>query len=768
MELKARCKERFEPVVQAIRQLQKEKEGLDEPLIVAIDGRCGSGKTTLGEYLEQVFDCNLFRMDDFFLRMEQRTPQRLKETGGNVDYERFEETVLRPIFQKQTVFYQPFSCRKWNLLEGYPVPYKKLNIIDCPGSDDFVGSTVTALNVTDTAIILLNGQYGVEVGTQNHFRYTEKLNKPVIFLVNQLDNEKCDYDNILEQLKEAYGSKVVPIQYPISTGPGFNALIDVLLMKKYSWKPEGGAPVIEDIPAEELEKATEMHKALVEAAAENDEGLMEKFFEQDSLSEDEMREGIRKGLVARGMFPVFCVCGGKDMGVRRLMEFLGNVVPFVSEMPKVQNTEGKEVAPDVNGPESLYFFKTSVEPHIGEVSYFKVMSGKVREGDDLLNADRGSKERIAQIYVVAGGNRVKVEELQAGDIGAAVKLKDVKTGNTLNGKDCDYKFNFIKYPNSKYSRAIKPVNEADVEKMMTILNRMREEDPTWVIEQSKELKQTLVHGQGEFHLRTLKWRLENNEKLQVKYEEPKIPYRETITKAARADYRHKKQSGGAGQFGEVHLIVEPYKEGMPVPDTYKFNGQEFKINVKGTEEVPLEWGGKLVFVNSIVGGSIDARFLPAILKGIMARMEQGPLTGSYARDVRVIVYDGKMHPVDSNEISFMLAGRNAFSEAFKNAGPKILEPIYDVEVFVPSDKMGDVMGDLQGRRAMIMGMSSEKGFEKLVAKVPLKEMSSYSTALSSLTGGRASFIMKFSSYELVPTDVQDKLIKDFEAKQTEE
>ena len=707
---------------------------------IALLGSSGSGKTTLVEAM--LFESGVIK---------RRGSIAAKNTVS--DYFPVEQEYGYSVFS--TVLHV-----EWN--------NKKLNIIDCPGSDDFVGSTVTALNVTDTAIILLNGQYGVEVGTQNHFRYTEKLNKPVIFLVNQLDNEKCDYDNILEQLKEAYGSKVVPIQYPISTGPGFNALIDVLLMKKYSWKPEGGAPVIEDIPAEELEKATEMHKALVEAAAENDEGLMEKFFEQDSLSEDEMREGIRKGLVARGMFPVFCVCGGKDMGVRRLMEFLGNVVPFVSEMPKVQNTEGKEVAPDVNGPESLYFFKTSVEPHIGEVSYFKVMSRKVREGDDLLNADRGSKERIAQIYVVAGGNRVKVEELQAGDIGAAVKLKDVKTGNTLNGKDCDYKFNFIKYPNSKYSRAIKPVNEADVEKMMTILNRMREEDPTWVIEQSKELKQTLVHGQGEFHLRTLKWRLENNEKLQVKYEEPKIPYRETITKAARADYRHKKQSGGAGQFGEVHLIVEPYKEGMPVPDTYKFNGQEFKINVKGTEEVPLEWGGKLVFINSIVGGSIDARFLPAILKGIMARMEQGPLTGSYARDVRVIVYDGKMHPVDSNEISFMLAGRNAFSEAFKNAGPKILEPIYDVEVFVPSDKMGDVMGDLQGRRAMIMGMSSEKGFEKLVAKVPLKEMSSYSTALSSLTGGRASFIMKFSSYELVPTDVQDKLIKDFEAKQTEE
>ncbi len=707
---------------------------------IALLGSSGSGKTTLVEAM--LFESGVIK---------RRGSVAAKNTVS--DYFPVEQEYGYSVFS--TVLHV-----EWN--------NKKLNIIDCPGSDDFVGSTVTALNVTDTAIILLNGQYGVEVGTQNHFRYTEKLNKPVIFLVNQLDNEKCDYDNILEQLKEAYGSKVVPIQYPIATGPGFNALIDVLLMKKYSWRPEGGAPTIEDIPAEEMDKAMEMHKALVEAAAENDEGLMEKFFEQDSLTEDEMREGIRKGLIARGMFPVFCVCGGKDMGVRRLMEFLGNVVPFVSEMPKVENTDGKEVAPDVNGPESLYFFKTSVEPHIGEVSYFKVMSGKVREGDDLLNADRGSKERIAQIYVVAGGNRVKVEELQAGDIGAAVKLKDVKTGNTLNGKDCDYKFNFIKYPNSKYSRAIKPVNEADVEKMMTILNRMREEDPTWVIEQSKELKQTLVHGQGEFHLRTLKWRLENNEKLQVKFEEPKIPYRETITKAARADYRHKKQSGGAGQFGEVHLIVEPYKEGMPVPDTYKFNGQEFKITVRGTEEIPLEWGGKLVFINSIVGGSIDARFLPAIMKGIMSRLEQGPLTDSYARDVRVIVYDGKMHPVDSNEISFMLAGRNAFSEAFKNAGPKILEPIYDVEVFVPSDRMGDVMGDLQGRRAMIMGMSSEKGFEKLVAKVPLKEMSSYSTALSSLTGGRASFIMKFASYELVPTDVQDKLIKDFEAKQTEE
>ncbi len=707
---------------------------------IALLGSSGSGKTTLVEAM--LFESGIIK---------RRGSIAAKNTVS--DYFPVEQEYGYSVFS--TVFHT-----EWN--------GKKLNMIDCPGSDDFIGGAVTALNVTDTAIILINGQYGVEVGTQNHFRYTEKFEKPVIFLVNQLDNDKCDYDNLLEQLKDAYGPKVVPIQYPISCGPGFNSLIDVLLMKKYTWPPEGGAPTIEEIPAEEMDKAMEMHKALVEAAAENDESLMEKFFEKETLEPDEMRLGIREGLVTRGIFPVFCVCAGKDMGVRRLMEFLGNVVPYVSNMPHVTNTEGKDIAPDVNGPTSLYFFKTSVEPHIGEVSYFKVMSGKVKEGDDLTNADRGSKERIAQMFVVAGANRIKVEELQAGDIGATVKLKDVKTGNTLNGKDCYNKFNFIKYPNSRYTRAIKPLNEADTEKMMSILNRMREEDPTWVIEQSKELRQTLVHGQGEFHLRTLKWRLENNEKLMIKYEEPRIPYRETITKAARADYRHKKQSGGAGQFGEVHLIIEPYKEGMPVPDTYKFNGQEFKISVKGTEEVSLEWGGKLVFINSIVGGSIDTRFMPAILKGIMARMEQGPLTGSYARDVRVIVYEGKMHPVDSNEISFMLAGRNAFSEAFKNAGPKILEPIYDVEVFVPSDKMGDVMGDLQGRRAMIMGMSSEKGFEKLVAKVPLKEMSSYSTSLSSLTGGRASFIMKFASYELVPSDVQDKLIKDHEAKQVKE
>ncbi len=698
---------------------------------IALLGSKGSGKTTLAEAM--LYECGVIK---------RRGTVEAENTV--CDYFPVEKEYGYSVFS--TIFYAEFLGRK-------------LNFIDCPGADDFVGSAITALNVTDTGVIVVNAQYGVEVGTQNIFRTTSALKKPVIFALNQLDGEKADYENVIDQMREVFGNKIVQIQYPLACGAGFNSMIDVLLMKKYSWGPDGGVPTISEIPAEEMERATELHKILVEAAAENDETLMEKFFDQGCLTEDEMREGIRKGLVDRSIYPVFCVSAAKDMGVRRMMEFLGNVVPFVEDMPAPEAADCTEVKPDSNGPLSLYVFKTSVEPHIGEVSYFKVMSGTLKAGADVNNVSRDSKERIAQIYAVCGQIRTQVDELCAGDIGATVKMKDVRTGNTLNEKGCEWVYDFIRYPEPKYTRAVRPVTESDAEKLMEILTRMHEEDPTWVVEQSKELKQTLVKGQGEFHLRTLKWRVENNDKLPITFEEPKIPYRETITKAARADYRHKKQSGGAGQFGEVHLIIEPYTDGMPAPDTYKFGSQEFKMNVRDTQEIPLSWGGKLVVYNCIVGGAIDARFIPAIVKGLMDRMEQGPLTGSYARDVRVCIYDGKMHPVDSNEISFRLAGRNAFSEAFRNANPKVLEPVYDVDVMVPGDVMGDVMSDLQGRRAIIMGMTSENGFEKISARVPLKEMSSYSTALSAITGGRSSFSMRFNGYELVPGDVQEKLLK---------
>ncbi len=698
---------------------------------ISLLGSKGSGKTTLAESM--LYECGV-------------TKRRGTVEAGNTvcDYFPVEKEYGYSVFS--TVFYAEFNN-------------KKLNVFDCPGMDDCVGNAVTALNMTDAGIIVVNGQYGVEVGTQNIFRTATQIKKPVIFAINKLDADSCDFDNVINQLKEVFGPKVVPVQFPVECGSGFNSLVDVLLMKQLTWGPEGGTPTVTEIAPELMDKAKEWNQALVEAAAENDETLMDKFFEQGSLSEDEMREGIRKGLTECSIYPVFCVSALKDMGVRRMMEFLGNVVPFVSEMPAPVNEAGEEVKPDANGPLSLFFFKTTVEPHIGEVSYFKVMSGTLKAGMDLTNMNRSSKERLAQIYTVCGQIKTPVDSIEAGDIGAAVKLKDVRTGNTLNDKGCDYTFNFIKYPAPKYQRAIKAVNEAETEKLSGVLTKMHEEDPTWIVEQSKELKQTIVSGQGEFHLRTLKWRIENNDKIQIEFKEPKIPYRETITKAARADYRHKKQSGGAGQFGEVHLIVEPYKEGMPEPDTYRFGNQEFKMNIKDKQEIPLEWGGKIIIYNCIVGGAIDARFIPAIVKGIMDRMEQGPLTGSYARDVRVCIYDGKMHPVDSNEISFRLAARHAFSEAFRNANPKVLEPVYDVEVLMPSECMGDVMSDLQGRRAIIMGMEEASGLQKINAKVPLKEMSSYSTALSSITGGRASFTMKFADYELVPADVQDKLLK---------
>ena len=707
---------------------------------IALLGSKGSGKTTLAESM--LFECGVIK-------------RRGTVEGGNTvsDYFPVEKEYGYSVFS--TVFNAEFNG-------------KKLNVIDCPGADDFVGNAYTALGVCDTGVILINAQNGVEVGTQNIFRVTGQLKKPIMFALNQIDGEKADYDNVIESMRETFGPKVIQIQYPLQSGPGFNSMVDVLLMKKYEWGPDGGTPTISEIPAEEMERAKELHNTLVEAAAENDETLMDKYFEQGHLTEDEMREGIRKGLIDRSIFPVFVVSAIKDMGVRRMMEFLGNVCPFVDDMPAPETTAGVEVKPDSNGPLSIFFFKTSVEPHIGEISYFKVMSGTLKTGVDLDNATRGGKERLAQIFTVCGQLRNPIEELRAGDIGGAVKLKDVRTGNTLDEKGIDWQFDFIKYPDPKFTRAIRPVTESDAEKLSGILTRMHEEDPTWIVEQSKELKQTLVKGQGEFHLRTLKWRIENNDKMPIEFFEPKIPYRETITKASRADYRHKKQSGGSGQFGEVHLIIEPYTEGMPEPDSYKFGNQEFKLNVRDKQEIPLEWGGKLVVYNCIVGGAIDARFIPAIVKGLMDRMEQGPLTGSYARDVRAMIYDGKMHPVDSNEISFRLAGRNAFSEAFRNANPKILEPVYDVEVLTPGDVMGDVMSDLQGRRAIIMGMQSESGIEKLNARVPLKEMSSYSTSLSSITGGRSSFTMKFASYELVPGDVQEKLLKEYEASQQED
>ncbi|MEE0951292.1 MAG: elongation factor G [Paludibacteraceae bacterium] len=705
---------------------------------VAMLGGSGSGKTTLMESM--LFESGVIKR------------------RGSIESQ---STVCDYFPVEKEYGYSVFSTVCNIEFEG-----KKLNVIDCAGSDDFCGGTMAALQMCGSALIVLSANGGVEVGTQNNFRLVEKVKKPLAFVINKCDHQDADFDRTFNQLKENFGNKCTLIQFPVNAGNGFNAVIDVLKGKMLVWKAEGGAPEFKEIPAEYADRVEEMRQQLQEQAAEADETLLDKFL-SEGLTDEEIMQGLKSVYADGSMYPVICTSGLKDMGVRRLMDFLNGMAPSPAQF-SYPTVDGNRVSPDASAPTSLYVFKTSVEPHIGEVSYFRVMQGTVRNGDDMQNMERGSKERISQLYMVAGANRIAVDEVAAGDIAATVKLKDTRTGNTLNAKDCELQYAPITYPQPRYRRAIKPVNESDAEKLAALLTRMHEEDPTWIVEQSKELRQTIVSGQGEFHLRTLKWRLENNDKMNVEFVEPKIPYRETITKSARADYRHKKQSGGSGQFGEVHLIVEPYEEGMPVKETYKFGNQEYRISVKDTQEISLEWGGKLVLINSIVGGAIEARFIPAILKGIMDRLEQGPLTGSYARDVRVIIYDGKMHPVDSNEISFRLAGRNAFAQAFKEANPKVLEPIYDVEVFVPSEIVGDVMSDINGRRGMVLGMETEKQFTRLKAQVPLKELSSYSTTLSSLTGGRATFTMAFNSYQLVPGDVQEKLLAAYAATQTEE
>ena len=700
---------------------------------IVLLGAPGSGKTTLAEamaYEGKVID----------RRGSIETNNTLSD---NTD---IEHEYKRSIYS--TILFTEFMDRK-------------LNIIDCPGSDDFCGSLFSAFKVADVGVFLYNAQNGGwEVGSEIQARYARLLKKPVIGVINQLDGDKASFEGAYEAIKASSRVKPVIVQYPVNQGAEFNAFIDVLLMKMYRFKNNDGLREELDIPAEELERAQELNKELVEMAAEHDEALMELYFDKGTLTQDDIRSGLKIGLSKREVMPVFCASGKRDIGTKRLMEFIINVAPGPLKAPKFLSTEGEEIAADETAPAAAFVFKSQIEQHIGEITYFRVVRGKLTEGIELVNTRTGNKEKLSQLFAVAGKNRIKVTELSAGDIGCTVKLKGTRTNDTLAAPAAPVTVEPIVFPEPRYRAAIKCREQADEEKLGKILNDAKYEDPTILVDYSKELKQTIIQGQGEHHLNILRSRIEKENKLQYEYIAPRIPYRETITKVAQADYRHKKQSGGAGQFGEVHMIIEPYCEGMPEPKNYKVPGKgDMVVNVKTKEEYDLAWGGKLQFYSAIVGGAIDARFMPAILKGIMEKMDEGPLTGSYARDIRVVVYDGKMHPVDSNEISFKLAARNAFKEAFRNAGPKIMEPIYNVEVLVPSEYMGAVMSDLQNRRAMIAGMESDKGFDRLNALVPLAELYRYSTTLSSLTSGSATYTMKFSSYEQVPADVQEKLLK---------
>ncbi|MBL7697386.1 MAG: elongation factor G [Chitinophagaceae bacterium] len=692
---------------------------------IVLLGHAGSGKTTLAECM--LFEAGL---------ITKRGSVEEKNTIG--DFYELEKERGNTIFSK-------LLHTQWR---GY-----KINIIDTPGYDDFAGEVLSALRVADTGVMLLNANFGVEVGTDIIWEYTEEFKTPMIFAVNKLDQDKADFDRTVAQAKDHFGRNLVVVQYPLNPGLEFNSIVDVLRMTVYEFPPEGGKPKKLPIPDSEKEKAERLHKELIEAIAENDEGLMEKYFDKGELDEDEMKTGIKKAMINHDMFPLFCISAKKNMGSGRLMGFIDNVCPSANEMPPQISKSGEKLNCDANGPTCIFIYKTTAEPHIGETSYFKVYSGTVKPGMELINESNGVTEKINQLFIVESEKRTPVNELVAGDIGATIKLKHTHVNNTLHSRGKNYELEPIAFPTPLMTVAIESTQKGDEEKLSLALHQVQEEDPTVIVEVSKELHQTLIHCQGELHLSVIKWKLEHIAKnLQVKFSKPRIPYRETIRKSVQSNYRHKKQSGGAGQFAEVYMQVEPYYEGMPDPKG---------LNVRGRDEYKLEWGGKLIFLNCIVGGAIDQRFLPSILKGVMEKMHEGPLTGSLVRDVRVSIYDGKMHPVDSNDISFKIAGLKAFKQAFQQADPQILEPIYQLTVLCPDDLTGSIIGDLQTRRGVIEGMDTEGHFTKVSARVALSEMQDYSSSLRSITQGRAKFRMTFAEYAPVPFDVQRRLIDEY-------
>jgi len=698
---------------------------------IVLLGHAGSGKTTLAE-------CMLFEAG---LLTRKGT---VEEKNTVSDFHELEQERGNSIFS--TLLHT-----KWR---GY-----KINIIDTPGYDDFAGEVISSLRVADTGVMLLNAETGVEVGTDILWDYTERFKTPMIFAVNKLDGDNADFDRTVREARSHFGPNVLVVQYPQQQGIGFHCIIDVLRMQMYKFKDAGGKPEKLPIPEEERDRADTLHKELIEAIASNDEGLMEKYFDKGELDEDEMKLGLKKAMINHDLFPVFCLSAERNMGSGRLMGFIDNVCPSANEMPPQITKSGSSLPCDAKGPVCVFVYKTIVESHVGEMSLFKVYSGTVKAGMELVNETTGVSEKINQLFVVEGHNRVSVNELVAGDIGATIKLRNTHVNNTLHERGKNIGLKPIEFPEPNMTVAIESVKKGEEEKLSTALHTLQEEDPTVIVEHSQELKQTLLHCQGELHLAIIRWKIEHIHNLEVKFSKPRIAYRETIRRMAESTYRHKKQSGGAGQFGEVFMRIEPWYEGMPDPKG---------LNVRVRDEHPLDWGGKLVYFNCIVGGAIDQRFMPSILKGVMEKMHEGPLTGSYVRDVRVSVYDGKMHPVDSNDISFKIAGLMAFKQAFQQADPQIMEPICQLEVLCPEDQTGNVMGDLQSRRAIVEGIDGEGHFTKINAKVPQAEMHDYSSSLRSLTQGRAKFKLKFHEYAPVPFEVQRKLVDDYSRMAKEE
>lgn len=690
---------------------------------VVLLGHSGSGKTTLSETM--LYESGMIKRRG-----------SIDAATTTSDYHEIEHEKKKSVFSS-------FMNLDWR--------GNKINLIDTPGTSDYIGEVIGALKVADTAIFTLNAEQGVEVGTESLWKYTQKYNIPSLFVVNKLDYAQSDFQKTVDTARERFGRSVIVVQYPYSEGEDFHAIIDVLKMTMYEFPEDGGRPDKLPIPESQKARAELLHNELVEAVAENDETLMDLYFENGELDEYQMREGLRMGLLKQQIYPLFCTSAARNMGTGRIMGFLGNVSPSPLQSNPAHTVDGEAYQPDPDGKPVMFLFKTHSESHVGDLIYFKVYGGSVKPGMDLINNTSGNSIRLASLYLTEGSERVEVDEVKTGDIGAAVKLKEGNVNDTLHEKGHDVAIEPISYPDPVIRTAIKLKNDGDEDKLGSALHQLQREDPSLIVEHSQELKQIILHGQGEEHLAVIKYELEHRFNLDIEFYKPRIPYRETITQAYRAHYKHKKQTGGAGQYAEVYMLIEPYEEGRPVPDD---------LNVRDVQEEELPWGGKLVFQNCIVGGVIDNRFMPAILKGIMDKMENGPMSGCRVRDIRVSIYDGSMHSVDSNEAAFKTAAIMAFKDGFMQAKPKLLEPVYEVEITVPADYMGDIMSDLSTRRGQIQGMDSEGSLQKVQALVPLEELDHYSTRLKSMTQGSATHTRKFAHYAPAPFEVQERVIKE--------
>lgn len=687
---------------------------------VALVGHQGSGKTALAEAM-------------LYAGGAIGRPGSVQEGTTQSDYHPSEKDRQMSIFT--SLLHVPWNERKFNVL-------------DTPGYPDFASEVIAAMKVTDTAMYVMDARSGVEVGTEMAWTYGEQTGTPSLFVVNHIDQVSSDFRTIIDEIEDRFGRGATVVQIP--AGEGTRSLIDVLRMQQLHY-PEGETePEVQPIDGAFEEEAQSLHETLVEDIAANDEALMETYFEQGELTEDQMREGLREAMLERELFPVFVTSATEVIGVSRLLHFIDNVCPSPAARP-VETRNGTELVADPTDETVAFVYRTMAQEHVGEYSFVRAYDGTLESGEDLENASTGATERIGQIYVLNGEDRENVPRLIAGDLGALVKMDDTNTNDTLREAGSDVEIAPIQFPEPRYTMAVEPMESGKEDKLAQGLHQITAEDPSLVYEHDALLNQLTLSGQGELHLQIAKSRLERRAGVNVGFIQPRISYRETIKDRATAEYRHKKQSGGAGEFADISILVEPLNGEFHPPDF---------VDVRGEETIQTEWNADAHFVDAIVGGVIDMnKFFSSIQKGVLNAMKEGPVAGFPVGDIRIVIFDGGMHPVDSNEAAFKRAAYECFRHAFDQARPALLEPIHEVTVTTPNDYTGDVISDLNTRRGRIQGIDTKGPLQRINAEVPEAELHKYSTALRSITHGRGLHTTQFSHYETMPGNVQEKVVE---------